>query len=149
MLDIRWVRLRSVTDERGSLTAVEGAKDIPFDICRVFYMHNVTPGAARGGHAHRETDQLAVAVHGSLRLRLTDGETALTALLDDPNWGLLLPRMTWTRLFDFSDDGVCMILASTHYDISKSIRDWHSYLAARSLSERDEPTEAPELVRKL
>ena len=147
MRDVQWVRFHSVADVRGSLTAVEGEHDVPFPIARVFYMHDVTPGADRGGHAHRDTDQVAIAVHGSLKLCLADGDTAITVVLDDPRWGVTLPRMTWTRLYDFSSDGVCLILASTHYDMSRSIRDWPAYLAARSLSARPEPLTGPALVR--
>ena len=140
MRDVAWVRLRSVQDGRGSLTAIEGGQDIPIDILRVFYMHDVTAGADRGGHAHRDTDQVAVAIHGSIKLTLSDGDRSIGIVLDDPRWGLTLPRMTWTRLFDFSPGAVCMILASTHYDMGRSIRSWSDYLAARSLSDRPEPT---------
>ncbi|MDA7679711.1 FdtA/QdtA family cupin domain-containing protein [bacterium] len=139
MLDIRWVKLHSVKDDRGCLTAIEGAKDVPFDIQRVFYMHDVVPGSNRGGHAHRDTDQLAVAVHGSMKLTLSDGETSVSIVLDDPAWGVTLPCMTWTRLYDFTDGGVCMVLASTQYQMRMSIRDWPSYLEARGLSARPEP----------
>ena len=57
MLEINKINLFSVKDARGVLTAVEGGVDIPFEIKRVFYMHHVVKGAARGGHAHRDTDQ--------------------------------------------------------------------------------------------
>jgi hypothetical protein len=139
MLDIRWVRLHSVQDDRGCLTAIEGGRGIPFSIQRVFYMHDVAPGANRGGHAHRDTDQLAIATHGALCLTLSDGETSASVVLRDPAWGLFLPRMTWTRLYNFTDSGVCLVLASTHYDMSRSIRNWPSYLEERGLSSRPEP----------
>lgn len=147
MLDVRWIKFRSVQDPRGSLTAIEGGQDIPLDILRVFYMHDVAPGADRGGHAHRDTDQVAVAIHGSIKLTLSDGDTSVGIVLDDPTWGITLPRMTWTRLYDFSPGAVCMIFASTHYDMSRSIRSWPDYLAACSLSERPEPMVGPDLPR--
>ncbi len=133
---IRWLDLQDVKDDRGRLTAVEASHHIPFAIERIFYVHQVTPGIDRGGHAHRDTDQVAVAVHGSLRMDLSDGIDVLPVELNDPARGLYIPRMTWTRLYDFSPGAVCLVLASTHYDRAKSLRTWKDYLAARSLSGR-------------
>ena len=139
MLEINKINLFSVKDARGVLTAVEGGVDIPFEIKRVFYMHHVVKGAARGGHAHRDTDQIAIAVSGSINILLSDGEQEVSVTLDDPSCGLYLPRMTWTALQDFGDNGVCLVLASSHYDMNKSIRDWGSYLTELNLMYRLEP----------
>ena len=57
---VNWVSLPSITDPRGVLTSIEGETDIPFDIKRIFYMHHITED--RGGHAHRDTDQLVIAI---------------------------------------------------------------------------------------
>ena len=54
--DVRWIDLPAVTDGRGTLTAIEATQDIPFAIERIFYMHHIS--ADRGGHAHRDTDQV-------------------------------------------------------------------------------------------
>lgn len=143
--DINWINLKSVCDDRGCLTAIESGKIIPFDIKRVFYMHNVASGAERGGHAHLDTDQFAVAVHGSLRIIVSDGLVSRSVILDNPGWGVTLPRLTWTSLVDFSDGAVCMVLASTHYDRSKSIRTWSEYLAVRGVSQCPEVTTGPVL----
>ena len=129
--DVRWLPFQDVPDDRGRLTAVEGAQHVPFEIARVFYVHQVVPNTDRGGHAHRQTDQVAVAVHGSLRIDVSDGVTVNTYVVDDPSRGLYIPRMLWTRLYDFSGDGVCLVFASTHYDRSLSLRTWPDYIAAR------------------
>lgn len=145
--DVRWLGLGTHADSRGSLTAVEGCTDIPFEIKRVFYMHDVVPGAARGGHAHRETDQFAVAVSGSVRIVVSDGKDAREVILDTPSAGVLLPRMTWTCLTDFSPGAVCVVLASTHYDRSKSIRTWGEYLAERGVPLIEEFAGGPSLPK--
>ncbi len=42
MLDqVKLISLPSIADSRGVLTAVEGTRDIPFEIKRVFYMHHI------------------------------------------------------------------------------------------------------------
>lgn len=136
---VNWKKLGLVADDRGCLTAIEGAHDVSFEIKRIFYMHDVVKGNDRGGHAHIDTDQLAVAVHGSVKIIVSDGRESRQFLLDHPGWGLTLPRMTWTKLVEFSEGAVCLVLASTHYDRGKSIRTWDDYLAARGISAGPEP----------
>jgi hypothetical protein len=145
--EMNWLKLNSVRDERGCLTSIEGSQTTPFDIKRVFYMHDVSKGSDRGGHAHRDTDQMAVAVHGSVKVMVSNGFEFRTVVLDSPSWGILLPRLTWTRLTDFSEGAVCMVLASTHYDRSKSIRSWPEYVMECGGLQGSEPETSPILLR--
>lgn len=133
LAEVRWLDLQDVIDSRGRLTAVEGGVHVSFPIARVFYVHQVQPGVDRGGHAHQETDQMAVAVHGALKIDVSDGVETRTYYLERPDRGLYLPRMIFTRLYDFSPGAVCLVFASTPYDRSKSIRTWGDYLARRGL----------------
>ncbi len=147
IVDVRWIQVRTQVDERGSLTAIE-AQDVPFPIRRVFYMHDVTSGSTRGGHAHLDTDQFALAVHGAVRLLVSDGVEAREIFLNTPSAGVYLPRMTWTVLSDFSPGAVCLVLASTQYDRSRSIRTWREYLLARCLSSVPEFSTGPLLLQQ-
>lgn len=123
----RWIDLPSVTDVRGTLTSIENGMDIPIDIKRIFYMHHIV--APRGGHAHIDTDQVVIASSGSFKMELSDGLTSKTFEMNDATRGLYIPRMVFIRMYDFSDNAVCMVLANTHYDISRSIRIWEEYLS--------------------
>jgi hypothetical protein len=125
--EIRWIDLPAVTDDRGTLTAVEATVDIPFDIRRIFYMHHIS--ADRGGHAHRDTDQVIIGISGRHVIEVKDARRSLRFVLDDPDKGLYLPRMTFTSLMEFSPGAVSLVLASTHYDRSRSIRTFEEYLA--------------------
>ena len=125
---VRWIDLPSSEDERGVLTAVEAGLDVPFEIRRVFFMHHVS--ADRGGHAHRETDQLVVAAAGSFEVGLFDGERSASYDLDSPGRGLYVPRMLLVDLKRFSAGAVCLVLASTHYDMSRSLRSREEFLSA-------------------
>jgi len=125
---VRWVELPSRVDGRGVLTSVEEQIDVPFEIKRVFYMHHIITD--RGGHAHADTDQVVIAAAGRFKMDLSDGTNTQTYVLDDPTRGVYTPRMVFIRLYDFSPGAVCLVLASTHYDISKSIRSWEDYLKA-------------------
>lgn len=125
--EVRWIELAAISDDRGTLTAVEGTLDIPFAIKRIFYMHHIS--ADRGGHAHRSTEQLVIGISGRHVIEVKDGQASRTFVLDDPNRGLYLPPMTFTTLTEFSPDAVSLVLASTHYDRSQSIRTFAQYLS--------------------
>jgi dTDP-4-dehydrorhamnose 3,5-epimerase-like enzyme len=124
---VRCIDVPTMGDDRGALSVVEAGQTVPFPIRRVFYMHHMT--AERGGHAHRDTDQLVVCVAGSLRLDLTDGTATVSHRLDDPARGLFIPAMVFLDIRDISPGAVCLVLASTHYDMGRSIRSYDDYLA--------------------
>ena len=127
--NVRWIELPSKADTRGILTSVESEIDIPFAIKRIFYMHHII--SERGGHAHTDTDQVVIAISGRFKMELCDGDAFQVYEMNDAMRGLYVPRMLFIRLYDFSDDAVCLTLANTHYDISKSIRSWEDYLRIR------------------
>lgn len=124
----RLISLPSHPDARGVLTVLEANQDVPFSIKRIFYMYRVQPPYERGGHAHPATQQLLMCVAGSMRIDLSDGEETHIFSLTDPCQGLYIPSMTWTRLYDFTPDAVCLAAASTHYVNGDVIREWDEYL---------------------
>jgi len=125
--EVKWVELPNVTDERGSLTFIEAGPQVPFDIRRVFYLHNVR--GERGGHAHRSTRQLLIPVAGRFCVELADGRTSAKYALNDPHRGLYVPALTWIRLSNFSPDAVCLVLADSLYGEVEYIRDWEAFVA--------------------
>ena len=126
--DVHWVDLPSTSDERGVLTAIESGADLPFEIERVFLVHSVT--APRGGHAHRDTEQVIVAAYGQIQVRVSDGQQQRQFTLDAPTRGIYTPPMVFLELRAFSPGAVCLVMASTHYDKGRSLRTWEEYLEA-------------------
>jgi hypothetical protein len=124
--DVTWFNFNVYNDARGNLIAIEGDKSIPFSIKRIFYMNKVIED--RGGHAHLDTDQVIIAINGSFKVTLSDGNNKQTFEFNNPEKGLLVPKIIFTELFEFSTDAVCLVLANTNYDIGKSIRTWQEYL---------------------
>ena len=127
---VHWVDLPSNVDSRGVLTSIESGLDIPFTIKRIFYMHHIV--SERGGHAHIDTDQVVTALAGSFEMVLSTGSAKKTFTMNDPTKGLYIPRMIFIEMYDFSPAAVCCVLASTHYDINKSLRSWEDYKKAIS-----------------
>ncbi len=115
-------------DERGKLVVIEGSQSIPFEIKRVFYIYGSDATVVRGQHANRESEFVLVNVAGTSKVRITDGKEEIIVSLDRPMMGVYIPRMVWKDMYDFSEDSVLLVLASTHYDGSEYIRDYDEYL---------------------
>jgi hypothetical protein len=131
-LGCRIVELPRIMDPRGNLTFIEGdGAHIPFSIGRVFYLYDVPGGESRGGHAHRELEQLVIAAAGSFDVIVDDGTAAERFSLNRSYYGLYVPRMTWTHLDNFSSGSVCLVLASLPYQESDYYRDYDEFAHAR------------------
>lgn len=131
------VDLPQIHDPRGDLTFVEGGNHIPFEIRRVYYLYNVPVDlynvpvdSERGGHAHRELEQVVFALSGSFRMKIDDGTTKSEFWLRDPRKGLYISRMIWREMDAFSQGAVCMVLASHRYDEADYFRDYDAFLTA-------------------
>lgn len=114
-------------DQRGSLVVVEGSKDVPFPIARLFYIYG-GGNEVRGCHANRKSEFVMVNVSGSCKLKVHDGQNEHIFMLDTPNEGIYLPKMTWKEMYDFSDDSVLLCIASTPYLPEEYIRDKEKFL---------------------
>jgi hypothetical protein len=121
------VSLSKITDPRGNLTFVQGQKDIPFDIRRVFYLYDVPTGESRGAHAHRQLHQFLVCLSGSFDVHLDNGESKHVVHLNRPWLGLHIPPMIWASEENFDPGSVCLVLASDLYDEQDYIRDFSEF----------------------
>jgi dTDP-4-dehydrorhamnose 3,5-epimerase-like enzyme len=72
-VDIQLTNFRQVSDDSGSLIAIEQCNDIPFEIKRVYYIFNVGEGVRRGYHAHKKLEQYLICIHGSCSILLDNG----------------------------------------------------------------------------
>lgn len=115
-------------DDRGKLVIVEGAKDVPFEIKRLFYIYGSDCDVVRGKHANRDSEFVLINVSGTSKVMVTDGKEKQIVELTKPRQGVYLPKMVWKEMYDFSPDSVLLVLASTHYDGSEYIRDYDEYL---------------------
>ena len=121
--DCSILELPKIDNPAGSITPINSAVNVPFEIARVYYLYDVPGGASRGGHAHKELEQLIVAASGSFDVILDDGTNRRTVHLNRPYSGLLMPRMIWRELVNFSSGGICLVLASRKYNPDDYIRD--------------------------
>lgn len=138
---VQCVQLPWHGDERGKLIALEALADlVPFEVKRIYYIFDTTPGTVRGNHAHKDLRQLLVCVSGACTIacEMPDG-TKSEHRLDWPDSGLLIEGLVWRQMKEFSKDAVLLVLASEHYDEADYIRDYNEF---RSLSQEYTTTKA-------
>ncbi len=125
--DCHIIPLNKIQNRAGNITVIEGNKNIPFEVQRIYYLYDIPAGASRGGHAHYDLYQLIVAAGGSFNVLLDDGENKKIISLNRPDFGLLIVPGIWRELFEFSSGSVSMVLASHKYDENDYIRDYKDF----------------------
>jgi UDP-2-acetamido-3-amino-2,3-dideoxy-glucuronate N-acetyltransferase len=123
-------QMPKVFDGRGNLTVGEMGREVPFDVRRYFMVYEVPSEQTRGEHAHRQCHQFLICVRGQCSVVADDGRAKQEFLLNRPDLGLYLPPMTWGVQYNYSADGVLLVLASDPYEANDYIRDYDEYLLA-------------------
>ena len=122
------LQLPKIHNRAGNITALENNIHLPFDVRRVYYLYDVPAGEERGGHAHRELQQIVVAASGAFDVLLNDGVNKKIVHLDRPFIGLHIVPSIWRELLNFSAGAVCLVLASHTFDEKDYIRDYPNFL---------------------
>lgn len=119
-------------DVSGRIVVLDVAETLPFAVRRVYWIHGMREGEARGAHAHRRLIQAMVAVTGRVRIAFDDGQSRSEFLLDRPDRYLIVPPGLW-RDFTALDSGTTLlVLASDPYDEADYIRDYDEFVAFRN-----------------
>jgi len=129
--DCRLIELPRIARDEGNITVIEGRAHVPFDVQRVYYLYDVPGGESRGGHGHRELQQVIVSAMGSFDVTIDDGSSRRTFTLNRAFYGLYMPKLLWRELSNFSSGGVCLVLASMVYSETDYIRDYDEFLSVK------------------
>ena len=121
------IELPKILDSRGNLSFVEVNQHVPFGIKRVYWIYDVPGGEHRGGHAFRENTELIIALSGSFDVVLNDGTKEIKYSLNRSYYGLLVPKMYWREMNNFSTNSLALVLSSIPYDKSDYIRDFEEF----------------------
>ena len=121
---------KRIADLSGVLCAVENGREVPFVIRRVYWLDQLSPQYARGFHAHRALQQAMFCLRGRCDLLVDDGKTRQSIHMDTPDKFVLIDKMVWREMHNFSSDCLLMVLASDYYDEADYIRDYDEFLQA-------------------
>mgnify|MGYP002640383456 CR=1 FL=1 len=114
-------------DSRGKLVSLENNKNIPFEIKRVYYIYDTLPDEVRGKHAHKNLEQIIIAIDGACQFILDDGIKREKVWLNRPDEGLYIGKNIWREMHHFSYGCKLMVLASDYYKEEEYIRDYDEY----------------------
>lgn len=112
----------------GYLTAVEGNREIPFNVKRIYYTYTVPKEIKRGFHAHKRLEQVLISINGNIKIKVDDGKEKKIITLKELNQGLYIGPGVWHEMYDFSQNSVLLVLASDYYEESDYIREYEEFL---------------------
>lgn len=127
-MNYKLINLKVFGDERGKLVSLEGNKNVPFDIKRVYYIYDTLPEQERGKHAHKSLEQIIIAMDGACQFLLDDGSKQKEVYLNRPDVGLYIGKNMWREMKHFSYGCKLMVLANEYYDENEYIRDYDEFL---------------------
>jgi mannose-6-phosphate isomerase-like protein (cupin superfamily) len=110
----------------GYLSIIDFQSFLPFKPERIYWTYYTPESIVRGRHAHYTTEQVLIAVSGSILVNIEMKEKLFTFKLDKPDQGLYIPPLSWHTM-QYSHSAVQVILASTSYNESDYIRDYSLY----------------------
>lgn len=113
----------------GSLFFLEGKRDVPFQIRRVYWITETQAALHRGFHAHKLNCQLLYCPYGVIDILLDDGEQKTTVTLDKPGKGLLIMPGLWREMVWKQSGSILCVLASEYYDAQEYIRNYDEFIA--------------------
>jgi dTDP-4-dehydrorhamnose 3,5-epimerase-like enzyme len=131
------VELNKIHNRSGNITVIEGNIDIPFSVRRIYYLYDVPGGAERGGHAHKNLQQLVVAASGCFDVILDDGKNRKVIQLNRPYYGLHIIPGIWRGIINFSSGAICLVLASDKYDKDDYIREYNDFIKFKNENSSD------------
>ncbi len=110
----------------GYISIAENEK-LPFVPKRVYWTYFTPEEVERGNHAHYDLEQILIVVVGKviLNVETINGEK-YTFVLDRPDKGVFLPKMTW-RTMKYTHNAVQVCIASKEYQESDYIRDYDEF----------------------
>ena len=111
----------------GELSFFEEARDLPFEIKRMYYISKVPEGVRRGFHAHKKLKQLIFCPFGRVQLVLENREGREEIELSDPSVGVIIEKCTWREMLWLQKDSVLCVVASDYYDPDDYIRDYEEF----------------------
>lgn len=128
MNGIKLLELPKIEDPRGNLSFFEYPNQLPFQVKRAYWIYDVPGGEIRGSHAFKNQNEIIIALSGSFDIVLHDGYEERKFSLNRSYYGLVVPKMTWRRIENFSTNSLAFIVTDMVFDDKEYIRDFDEFL---------------------
>ena len=122
------IELPKIYDKLVNLSFFEHPNQLPFEIERTYWIYDVPGGEVRGSHAFREQQEFIIALSGSFDVGLTNGKEEHRFSLNRSYYGLLIPKMYWRKLENFSTNSLALIVSDKAYNEADYIRDFEEFI---------------------
>ena len=102
-------------------------QQLPFSVERVYWTYFTPNEVIRGNHAHKNLQQILLAVAGQITIE-TETKTGIKTsfTLTKPHHGLFIPSLCW-RTLQFSHNAVLLCLASAQFTEADYIRNYEEF----------------------
>lgn len=118
---LKIIDLKKVGDSRGKMAVLEGLKEIPFQIKRIFYIWGSSSEVVRGNHANRNSRFVFISLAGECKIKIFDGRYEFSIVLDNPEKALYMDKMVWKTMQEFSEDNILLVISDCDYDVGEYI----------------------------
>ncbi|MFK8137243.1 MAG: FdtA/QdtA family cupin domain-containing protein [Bdellovibrionales bacterium] len=110
----------------GWLNVLEGDV-LGIDVKRLYWLHSFESSETKGFHAHKNLNQLLVAMSGSVEIRIVDATlNEFEFILDSPSKVLKIPPLCWREIK--MSPGACLnVLADQVFDEGDYIRSFDQF----------------------
>lgn len=116
------INLSKISDLRGNLTFIQYPDHIPFEIKKVQWIYDVPSGRNRKGYASKTSKEVIVCLSGSVEVYVINNQNEESYVLSRPYLALVVPKLNWRQLRNFSTNAVVLILnESTNSEIIHEI----------------------------
>ena len=126
------IKENDLIQSRGSDIYVFENINLFFVIKRIFIINNKNFLDPRGGHAHKDNDQIISCVNGEINLKLTDGKNKKSINLFDSNFLVYIPRGIWSDINFIDKYSNIVCYSSENYDENSYIRNYEDFIEYRN-----------------
>jgi dTDP-4-dehydrorhamnose 3,5-epimerase-like enzyme len=129
----KFIDIKNFLDSRGQLSVLEFNEVVSFQAKRIYYLKKVGKGEERGLHGHIALEQIFIPIAGSFDIHIDDGRECADFTLKEDSKALYLSQGYWRKVHNFSENAVCIVLASERYDPDDYIHDYGEFLTKKGL----------------
>jgi len=122
------IRVPNYKDSRGDICVIEFEKLYGFIPRRSYYISNVPLNKNRADHGHLELQQVFLPISGRFVIDISDKSGTRTYKLNSNSETLYVPKKKWRKLYNFSENCICLVYASLEYDLSDYYYDKEDFI---------------------